>query len=181
MTDTGEDGGEADPRWFDGKVETAFVARVRHKATVVLGDLVPPDATWSLGDFGDGLLVVDVPGLPASEHPVINSSIQVLWERGSLRGYWGCAHLFDDFDPADSEALLIQGLPLDEGQAADLAVDWFAHELRRPLVFQTWDKGDQVVAQRWVLSDTDRVLGAKGSRWAMRGTPTAVAEVRPRA
>lgn len=104
----------------------------------------------------------------------------MLWEGGSLRGYWGCAHLFDDFDPADTEALLVQGLTLDEGQAADLAVDWFVHELRRPLVSQTWAKGDQVVAQRWVLSHTDRVLGAKGSRWAMRGTPTAVTELRPR-
>jgi hypothetical protein len=179
VTDTDGDGLGTDSRWFDGKVESAFVGRVRQKAALALGGLVPSDVTWSLGDFGDGLLVVDVPDLPASEHPVMNSSIQVLWERGSLRGYWGCAHLFDDFDPADPEALLIQGLPLD-GTAADLAVDWFVHELRRPLVLQTWTKDVQVAAQRWVLSDTDRVLGAKGSRWAMRGPPSAVTEVRPR-
>ena len=181
MTATTGDGLEAGSRWFDGKVESAFVGRARDKAALALGGLVPADETWALGDFGDGLLVVDVPHLPASEQPVINSSIQVLWERGSLRGYWGCGHLFDDFDPADKEALLLQGLPLDDAKAADMAVDWLVHELRRPLVFQTWTKGEQVVAQRWVLTDTDRVLGAKGSRWAMRGTPTAVSEVRPRA
>ena len=50
-------------------------------------------------------MTVDVPGVPRSERPVYRHQLQVLYAPGLLGGYWGCSHVWDDDDPADSESL----------------------------------------------------------------------------
>ena len=170
---------DGDHGWFASTTESPFINSARDLAPTLLGALVPETATWAVGGFGDGLLVVEVPDVPTGENPVINNSIQVMWDRATLGGYWGCAHLFDDFDSKDDESLFVDAGVSGHDDAASTALAWIAAQLRRPLHVETWRKGDQVVAERWVLVDTGREIGQRGSRWAMRRGPSKVSRLRP--
>jgi hypothetical protein len=110
------------------------------------------------------VLTIDVPGVPAGERPVITNNLQVLWDGGLLGGNWGCGHLWDEFDERDEEALVVRGVSLTDEAAAEVAVDWLARQLRRPLDHEVWLHGDEVVFQRWVLSDSSREVGRRGRR-----------------
>ena len=165
--------------WFPSERTTPFLERVRALAPERLGHLVDPGETWET-DYAGCLLMADVPDVPDGKWPVITNHIQVRWDDGFLGGYWGDTYLWDDFDERDEEALVVRGLPMTDDQAAEAAVAWLARQLSRPLDHQVWRKGEQVVAQRWVLADTGREVGRRGNRRARRGSPTVVTRLRPR-
>lgn len=101
-----------DDEWFDGPTpaddaERAFVARLRDLAPQAVGDRVSA-ADTALFPYGC-LVTVDVPDAPANEVPVYTHQLQVLFAPGLLGGYWGCSHLWGDYDPADPEALHVAG------------------------------------------------------------------------
>lgn len=169
---SGADPGVVDEDWFEGAVEggpdaESFLLRMRELASVALAGLVPPDNTVAY-PYGC-LLTVDVPGVPASEWPVYTNTLQVLYAPGLLGGYWGCSHLWDDYDPADDESLHVtDDLPAE--LAAERAVAWLAEQLSRPLVRQEWDaRWYGLGRSRWVLTDTGRVVA--GSRRVPRRRP----------
>lgn len=122
------------------------------------------------------LLAVDVPGVPDGEVPVIDNHVSVLWDGSLLGGYWGCSHVWDDFDERDDEALVVSEPAMTDAEAAERAVAWLAQQLSRPLDEEIWRGGRLVVGRRWVLADTRMVLGARGFRW---GVPSAVTRLRP--
>ena len=121
------------------------------------------------------LLAVDVPGVPDGEVPVINNHIYVLWDGGLLGGYWGCSHVWDDFDERDGEALVVSEPTMTDAEAAERAVAWLAQQLSRPLDVEVWRVGRLVVGRRWVLADSRSVLGARGLRWR---SPSSVERLR---
>ena len=87
--------------------------------------------------------------------------LQVAYAPGFVGGYWGCSHIWDDFDSNDPEALFVAA-ELTPEQGAERGVAWLAEQLRRPRVRQEWrpsllSRG----AVRWVLTDTGRVLGGR--------------------
>lgn len=168
---------EDEPEWFPGIGSTPYLGRVRLLAAERLVGLIAPDHTWSM-EYSGALLVVDVPEVPDGEAPTIRNHIQVLWDGRTLGGYWGCSHLWDDFDEQDEEALVVRGVPMTGEQAADVAVGWLAGQLRRPLDLEVWERGGRR-ARRWVLADTGSVLGSRGGWFTRRGEPTAVTRLRP--
>lgn len=149
--------------WFAGRVEggpdaEAFLAHVQQLAPTVLGGLVPSGNTAA---YPYGCVIgVAVPGVPPSERPVHAHQLQVSYAPGFLGAYWGCLHLWDDFDPADPEALHVT-TELRPDEAAERAVAWLAHELQRPRVREEWDRRWLGTSTRWVLADTGRVLGGR--------------------
>lgn len=149
--------------WFLGGRTTPFLERVRALAPGRLGHLVDPGHTWQT-DYAGCLLMVDVPQVPDGKRPVDTNHIQVRWDNGFLGGYWSDAYLWDDFDARDEETLVVRGVPLTDGQAAEAAVDWLARQLNRPLDHQVWKNAEQTMAQRWVLADTGREIARRGSR-----------------
>jgi hypothetical protein len=165
--------------WFESDRTTPFLERVRALAPEELGQLIEPGETREF-DYAGSLLMVDVPDVPDGKWPVIYNHIQVRWDDGFLGGCWGDTYLWDDFDPRDEEALIVRGLLMTDEEAAEAAVAWLARQLSRPLDHQVWKKGAQVVAQRWVLADTGREVGRRGSRRARHGSPTLVTRLRPR-
>ena len=162
--DTGRVSDHVPADWFQGAVDggpdaETFLARVRDLAPDALGGLVPADDTLAY-PYGC-VLTVDVPGVPASEWPVYTNTLQVLYASGLLGGYWGCSHLWDDYDPEDPEALHVTE-DLTPGQAAQRAVAWLAEQLRRPLVRQEWNaRWYGLGRSRWVLTDTGRVVAGR--------------------
>lgn len=122
------------------------------------------------------MLAVDLPDVPDGEMPVINNRIYVLWDGSLLGGYWGCSHVWDDFDERDDEALVMSDATMTDAEAAERAVAWLAQQLSRPLDQEVWRAGRLVVGRRWVLADTRSVLGARGFRW---GAPSSVTRLRP--
>ena len=153
-----------DVEWSVGSVESgpdaeAFLARVRELAPAALSGLVSADDTTAY-PYGC-VLTVGVPGVPASEWPVHTSTLQVLHTPGLLGGYWGCSHLWDDYDPHDPEALHVTD-ELAPEQAAERAVGWLAEQLRRPLVRQEWNaRWYGLGLSRWVLTDSGRVVAGR--------------------
>ncbi|GAA3177935.1 hypothetical protein GCM10010531_34690 [Blastococcus jejuensis] len=164
--------------WFPSDRTTPFLRRVRTLASELLVHLVEPGETWET-DYAGCLLMVDLPEVPDGKWPVITNHIQVRWDDGFLGGYWGDTYLWDDFDERDEEALVVRGVPMTDDEAAEVAVSWLARQLRRPLDHQVWKKGDRVVAEKWVLSDTGREVGRRGGRRASRGSPTSTTRLRP--
>lgn len=160
-------------QWFSGEVAggddaDAFLAHARELAPEALGSLVEPGGTAA---FPVGCLItIDVPGIPPSEWPVHAHQLQVMYDHEWLGGYWGCSHLWDDWDPKDSEALLVNEelVPL---EAAARGIDWLVSQLRRPLVRQEWNRRWLRKGRtRWVLSDTGRVVAGHRrvpKRWRM--------------
>lgn len=159
--------------WFPGQVAgcdgaVPFLAQVRALAPEALGSLVAPAATAA---FPVGCLItVDVPGIPPSESPVNAHQLQVMYESDWLAGYWGCSHLWDDWDPKDPDAWRVPE-SLGPQDAATLAIDWLATQLQRPLVRQDW-RGQWLRRgrTRWVLTDTNRVIAGHRRvprRWGM--------------
>jgi hypothetical protein len=163
--------------WSRGEGTTPFLERVRALAPERLGHLIEAGDTWET-DYAGCLLMVDLPGIPDGGLRGTNNHIQVAWEDGVLGGYWGDVHLWDGFDERDEEALVVRGPTLTDAEAAEAAVAWLARQLSRPLDHQVW-KEDRVVGQRWVLVDTGREVGRRGSRLARRGSPTVVTRLRP--
>lgn len=167
----------ATEEWFHSDSSAPFIEQVRGLADEFLAGLVEPGATWAMTGFGDALICVTVPEIPDEKNP---ATIQVMWDRGSLGGYWGDAYLFDDWDANDPEALVVRGIELDEVRAASLTLSWLAEQLRRPVELREWRKGDRVVAQRWLLADTGSVIRQRGSWVARRGPVSAVINLRPK-
>ena len=167
--------------WFAGRVEggvdeDAFLDEMRRLAPCRLTGLIGPDATGA-HPYGC-VLVVEVPGVPPRENPVTTNQLQVLYSPGFVGGYWGCAHLWDDFDPADPDALHVAA-GLTPQEAADTAVGWLAAQLTRPRVLEEWDRRWLGPAQRWVLSDTGRALGGRGRPPRGRPDPDRVIPLAP--
>lgn len=168
--------------WFagdspEGDDGSLFLVRVRELAPAALTDRVDPSET-AIHPYGC-LIGIQVPGVPASEWPVYRHHLQVLFEPGLLGGYWGCSHLWDDFDPADPEALNITAA-LGPDEAADLAVAWLRQQLHRPLVVQEWDQRLYgTTLRRWVLADTGRVLAGKARPPRRRPSPDRVVQLWP--
>ena len=103
----------------------------------------------------------------------------MLFAPGFLGGYWGCSHLWDDFDPADPEALHVTG-DLTPQKAAEAAVRWMAQQLHRPLVVQEWDNRlSGTKARRWVLTDTGRLVAGKRRVPRCRPVPSRVLSLWP--
>ncbi len=170
-----------DAEWFEGSVEggpdaDAFLARVRELGPTELGDLVEPDDTGAV-PYGC-VLTVEVPGVPGSEWPVYTHMLQVMYAPGLLGGYWGCSHLWDDYDADDPEALHVPE-ELTAEQAAVRAVRWLAEQLRRPLLRQEWDgRWYGVGSSRWVLTDTGRVVAGRTRPPRRRPDPDRVVPLR---
>ena len=150
-------------RWFEGRVEggadaDAFLDRVRELAPAVLAG-VSPDHTSAI-PYGC-VITVDVPGVPPSEWLAHAHLLQVLYAPGLLGGYWGCSHIWDDYDPDDPEALNLTEELAPEA-AAERAVAWLASQLNRPLVRQEWKP--RLLRRgfvRWVLTDTGHVVAGR--------------------
>jgi hypothetical protein len=162
--------------WFPSASATPFLDHARSLAPTQLGRLIVPTDTWAMVEPIGPLLAVDVPDVPDGEVPVINNHIQVLWDGGLLGGYWGCSHVWDDFDERDEEALVVPDANMTDAEAAERAVAWLAEQLSRPLDLEVWRAGGLVVGRRWVLADTRTALGARGLRWR---SPSSVTRLRP--
>lgn len=155
--------------WFGGRVKggadaDAFLSRVRGLAAASLNDLVAADATSAI-PFGC-VVTVEVPGIPPSESPMNAHLLQVRYAPRFLGGYWGCSHIWDDYDAEDAEAMHAT-TELSPEQAAEQAVDWLAEQLRRPRARQEWrPRLLRRGAVQWVLTDTGRrVGGRRRSAW----------------
>lgn len=121
-----------------------------------------------------------MPGVPDGEWPVITNHLQVLYAPNFLGGYWGCAHLWDDFDPDNPESMHYPWA-VEPDEAADMAVGWISRQLRRPLVREEWDRKLLGGATRWVLTDTGRVVGRRGRLSARRRSrPDRLIHIAPR-
>ncbi|MGY1717638.1 hypothetical protein ACI8AG_01120 [Blastococcus sp. SYSU DS0552] len=167
-----QNGGE----WFPSESTTPFLEQARRVAPSQLDQLVRPVDTWGMAEPIGPLLAVDVPDVPDGEVPVINNHVYVRWGGQLLGGYWGCSHVWDDFDERDEEALVVSGATMTDAEAATRAVTWLAQQLSRPLDLEVWRAGRFVLGRRWVLADTRTALGARGCRW---GSPSSVTRLRP--
>jgi hypothetical protein len=171
-------------RWFRSLTEDVkgpFVDAARKLAPSILGDLVKPaqteahPAAWSRATDRGVVLRVGVPSL--SPRTVdLNARLDSGW----LAGWWGDEYLFDDLDPGDKESLVVRGVRDLEPHAAEIALQWLADQLARPMNVQQWLRKDRVIAQRWVLTDTEREV----ARWGKpplrrRDTPDMTDPVRP--
>ena len=162
--------------WFPNESTTPFLEQARRVAPSLLDQLVRPVDTWGMGEPIGPLLAVDVPDVPDGEVPVINNHIYVRWDGQLLGGYWGCSHVWDDFDERDEEALVVSDASMTDSEAAARAVAWLAQQLSRPLDVEVWRAGRLLLGRRWVLTDTGTVLGARGLR---PGSPSSVTRLRP--
>ena len=154
-----------------------FEERFFALAPAAFGDLLDPQRIGVVY-LGGVLLHAPVPGVPVSESPVISNQLQLLYAPGFLGGYWGCSHLWDDWDEEDPEALHIT-LDLAPAQAAERAVEWVTDQLRRPVARQEWTSLLRRTQQRWVLEDTGRELGRRGLGLLRRRAPDRTVRVRP--
>jgi hypothetical protein len=185
-----------DAVWFERRLdlgvqpEGAFVDHVRERAPAALGALVPPSATWST-DYADCLLVVDHPALVrAGEQGT--TTVQVNWSAGRLAGSWSTTALWDDDDPRDADALLVQGVDMTDHEAALAAVEWLARQLSRPVDHEiralrsAGDAGrpvdrlrERLQGETWVLADTGRTLVMRGSILGRRGPVRSACRIHP--
>jgi hypothetical protein len=142
--------------------EHRYLVRLDSLLPEALGDRVDPTEVRSL-DYGGVLIWLTVPDVPDGESPVISNHLQVLYNAQALGAYWGCSHLWDDYDKRDPEHLCVPTSGVAPEDAAERAAQWVKEQLRRPLVRQEWDRRGRTAARRWVLTDTGRVIGSRGS------------------
>ena len=145
--------------------ELRYLARLDALLPAALAGRVEPDEVGSIA-YGGVMIWLTVPGVPDSEWPVITNQLQVLYNAQSLGAYWGCSHLWDDYDEDNPEHLNVAASDLEPESAAERAADWVAEQLHRPLVRQEWDRRGFFPAMQWVLADTGTVLGSRG--WVFR-------------
>lgn len=168
--------------WFPGDVHGgseahAFLERVRELAPDALGVRVQPHHTSALA-YGC-LITVEVPDVPKSEWPVHTHLLQVMWDRDHLGGYWGCSHLWDDYDESHPSALNVTERLTPE-QAAGRAIAWLAEQLRRPLLIQEWDRRLRSrPLRRWVLGDTGECIAGR-RRPPRPGAPNRIVSLWPK-
>ncbi|HLL65860.1 MAG TPA: hypothetical protein VK453_08925 [Micromonosporaceae bacterium] len=177
--------GAADVGWFADAVgrndgEAAFLERLRQLSPGWSVAGLSERDTSSLAAMVPLFVDVEVPGLP-----IPRRMLQVgYWTGGyyerALQGVWGDSYLLDDHDGNDAEDLTVVGVRASHEQHAEWAADWFLRQLRRPVVRQEWLRRDRVVAARWRLDDTGRVLGTRGRdlRRLFGGAPDRVVPVR---
>lgn len=142
-----------------------YLARLDTLLPVALEGRVDPSEVGSLW-YGGVLVWVSVPNVPDGEAPVISNTLQVLYNPEWLGAYWGCSHLWDDYDENDPEHLYVSTPGFAPEDAAELAAHWLAEQLRRPLVRREWDRRGHPSAHEWVLTDTGTVIGSRG--WVFR-------------
>lgn len=162
----GESDGVSGPRWLDPgcartDAESRYVARLAQLLPAAAGDRVSAHDVGQL-QYGGVCAWITLPHVPAGEWPVIANTLQVLYDGRLLGAYWGCAHLWDEYDEQDPEHLHVDATALTPERAAEVAAGWLARQLRRPLVRQEWDRRALGPALRWVLTDTGTVLGSRG-------------------
>ncbi len=145
--------------------EARYVVRLDLLLPDALGDRVAPSEVGSL-QYGGVLIWLTVPDLPDGESPVINNHLQVLYNANSLGGYWGCSHLWDEYDERNPEHLCVPNSGVEPEDVAEGAANWLRAQLHRPLVRQEWDRRGRAAARRWVLTDTGTVIGSRG--WLFR-------------
>jgi hypothetical protein len=173
-------GGVTSGVWFPGEVDggpeaDAFLEQVRKLAPRHLADRVRPEDTAAVR-YGC-LLTVEVPGVPKREWPVYTHLLQVMWQENHLGGYWGCSHLWDEYDPTEPSALDEAGRQAPD-QAAAKATRWLAEQLHRPLVVEEWDRPlTSRPIRRWVLADTGDYVA--GRRRRPPGAPDRIVSLWP--
>lgn len=145
-----------------------YVARLDSLLPVALDGRVDPTQVGSLW-YGGVLVWLTVPDVPDGESPVIRNVLQVLYSPGWLGAYWGCSHLWDDYDENDPEHLNVSMSGSAPEDSAELAAHWLSEQPRRPLVRREWDPGGYPSAQEWVLTDTGTVIGSRGKISGSRG------------
>ena len=150
--------------------DARYLTRLDAILPSALAGFVDPSEVGSLW-YGGVLVWLSVPGVPDGEIPVINNTLQVLYNAGSLRAYWGCSHLWDDYDELDPEHLSHATGDLPPEAVADMAASWLARQLRRPLVRQEWDRGPLSPVVRWTLIDSGTEIGRKGRLFRHRRRP----------
>ncbi len=158
--------------------EDRYLVRLDSLLPEALGDSVDPSEVGSV-DYGGVLIWLTLPDVPDGESPVINNHLQVLYNAQTLGAYWGCSHLWDDYDERDPEHLCVPTSGVAPEDAAERAAQWLREQLRRPLVRQEWDRRGRPAARRWVLADTGTVIGSRG--WMFRHerrTPDRVVPLR---
>jgi hypothetical protein len=150
--------------------DARYLARLDDLLPSALAGLADPSEVGSLW-YGGVLVWLTVPSVPDGEMPVINNTLQVSYSAGSLRAYWGCSHLWDDYDEHDPEHLARETGELPPEAVADMAANWLTQQLRRPLVRQEWDRGPLGPAVRWVLADSGTERGGRGWLFRRRHRP----------
>lgn len=145
--------------------EDRYLARLDSLLLVALAERVDPREVGSL-QYGGVLIWLTVPDVPDGESPVISNHLQVLYNAQALGAYWGCSHLWDDYDEQDPEHLCVPISEVAPEDAAERAAQWLRVQLRRPLVRQEWHRRGRSAARRWVLTDTGTVIGSRG--WMFR-------------
>ncbi len=150
-----------DPSSAHSDDETRYLLSLDPLLPDALRDRVDPDDVGSLW-YGGVCIWLTVPLVPDGEVPVISNTLQVLYNAQFIGAYWGCSHLWDDYDERNPEHLHMDTADMSPERAAELAAEWLATQLRRPLVREEWDRPifDPVV--RWVLTDTATVIGQRG-------------------
>jgi hypothetical protein len=154
-------GANLDARSAHTDEESRYLARLDALLPDALGSRIEPSDVGSLW-YGGVCIWLTVPNVPDGENPVISNTLQVLYNAQYLGAYWGCGHLWDDYDERDPEHLHVDASNLSPEAAAELAAGWLRAQLDRPLVRQEWDRPLLAPAVRWVLADTGRVLGSRG-------------------
>lgn len=176
--------GEFAPRWFPGEprdvVEETFLARLRQQAAIWdVAGLVMSD-TDTLTGFSPLVMTLDVPGLPIPRRLLTVS----YWTGSSpqhgaaLEGAWGDVHLFDAYDSEDPECLAVRGVQASSEDFAVMTAEWLLQQLQRPVVCDEWLHRGQVVATRWRLADTGRVLFRTGRTRQVARRPHRSRQVR---
>ena len=150
-----------DARSAHSEDESRYLARLDALLPGALMDRVDPEEVGSCW-YGGACVWLSVPDVPDGEAPVISNTLQVLYNAQFLGAYWGCGHLWDDYDERDPEHLHVEVGDLSPERAAELAAAWLEAQLHRPLVRQEWDRPLLGPAVRWVLTDSDRVIGKRG-------------------
>lgn len=145
--------------------EERYLGRLDALLPVALDGRVDPNEVGSLW-YGGVLVWLTVPDVPDGEWPVISNHLQVLYNAESLGAYWGCSHLWDDFDKGKPEHFCMATAELAPEDAAERAAQWLSEQLHRPLVRQEWDRRLAPPARRWLLTDTGTVIGSRG--WVIR-------------
>jgi hypothetical protein len=161
-----------DGLWFPGEGQDVpgaeeFLRCLRALAGAALSGRVTPEDTVAY-PYEGCLVCVGVPGVPALDRPCARDDLELLFRPGLLGGYWGCRHLWDDFDPRDPEALHVSD-DLSPATAAEVGLAWLREQLQRPLVREEWDdRWSGTSTQRWVLTDTGKVVAGRRPRWPRR-------------
>jgi hypothetical protein len=105
-----------DARSAHSEDESRYLARLDALLPGALMDRVGPEEVGSCG-YGGVCVWLSVPDVPDGEAPVISNTLQVLYNAQFL-GYWGCGHLWDDYDERDPEHLHVEVGDLSPAQNA---------------------------------------------------------------